>query len=445
MGIASVMGKGKTMSNSKMVCYTKLSPNCSKPRNHKIDMITIHCMAGNLSVETCGALFAPTSRRASSNYGIGSDGRVGLYVDEVNRSWCTSSAANDHRAVTIEVANTVAAHPWPVSDKALAALIDLCEDICRRNDIKQLLWRGDKNLFGDVSKQNMSAHRWFAAKACPGDHLYNLHTHIANEVNKRLSGGSVQPAPVVPVTAAEKTIWDFLKAKGLNNYAVAGIMGNLQAESGLAANNLQKTYEKKLGVTDAQYTTNVDNGSYTNFVRDSAGYGLAQWTYWSRKEALLKYAQSQKKSIGDLNMQLEFLWQELQSYTKVMSVLKSAKSIREASDSVLTGYERPADQSEAVRIKRTSYGQGYYNKFVLNDVEVSEPAQPVVSFPYTVRVTAATLNIRKGPGTNYAITSSIRDKGVYTITEEANGAGATKWGKLKSGAGWISLDFCTKR
>ena len=444
MGIASVTEKGKTMSNSKMVCYTKLSPNCNKPRNHKIDMITIHCMAGNLSVETCGAVFAPTSRQASSNYGIGSDGRVGLYVDEANRSWCTSSAANDHRAVTIEVANTVAAHPWPVSDKALAALIDLCEDICRRNDIKQLLWRGDKNLFGDVSKQNMSAHRWFAAKACPGDHLYNLHAHIANEVNKRLSGGSVQPAPVVPVTAAEKTIWDFLKVKGLNNCAISGVMGNLYAESGLAANNLQNTYNTKFGLTDAEYTEHVDNRRFANFVKDSAGYGLAQWTFWSRKEALLKYAQSQKKSIGDITMQLEFLWTEMQGYKDMMTVLKGVTTVRAASDVFLLQFEKPADQSEAVKVKRAGYAQGYYNKFV-NGTQSGEPAQPVVSFPYEVRVTADTLNVRKGPGTNYAVAQSITDKGIYTITEEANGAGATKWGKLKSGAGWISLDFCTKR
>ena len=88
------------MSNSKLVNYTRLSPNCNKPRNHKIDKITIHHMAGNLTVEQCGAVFAPTSRQASSNYGIGSDGRVGLYVDEANRSWCSSNAANDHRAIT---------------------------------------------------------------------------------------------------------------------------------------------------------------------------------------------------------------------------------------------------------------------------------------------------------------------------------------------------------
>lgn len=176
------------MSNSSLISYTKLSPNHSGKRNHKIDTITIHCMGGNLSVESCGALFAQKSRGASSNYGIGSDGRIALYVDEKNRSWCSSSPANDHRAVTIEVANTSAAHPWPCSEKAYAALLDLVTDICRRNGIKQLLWKGDKKLIGQVGKQNMTVHRWFASKACPGDWLYSRHAQIAAEVNKRLNG-----------------------------------------------------------------------------------------------------------------------------------------------------------------------------------------------------------------------------------------------------------------
>lgn len=180
------------MSNSPLVSYVKLSPNCTKPRNHAIDTITIHCMAGDLSVETCGEVFASPSRDASSNYGIGSDGRIALYVEEENRSWCSSSGANDHRAVTIEVANTVAAHPWPISHEAYKSLIALLVDICQRNGIKKLLWQGDKSLVGQVDKQNMTVHRWFAAKACPGDYLYNLHGQIAQEVNRRL-GAKEEP------------------------------------------------------------------------------------------------------------------------------------------------------------------------------------------------------------------------------------------------------------
>lgn len=177
------------MSNSPLVSYTKLSPNHSGKRNHVIDTISIHCMAGDLTVETCGNLFASSSRKASSNYGIGSDGRIGLYVEECNRSWCTSSSSNDNRAITIEVANNGGADQgWPVSDAAYNSLIALLVDICQRNGIKKLLWKGDKSLIGQVDKQNMTVHRWFAAKACPGDWLYNRHGQIAAEVNAKLSG-----------------------------------------------------------------------------------------------------------------------------------------------------------------------------------------------------------------------------------------------------------------
>ena len=175
------------MSNSKLVSYTKLSPNHSGRRNHVIDTVSIHCMAGNASVETCGDLFANPARKASSNYGIGSDGRIALYVDEANRSWCTSSASNDHRAITIEVANNGGAPDWPVSAQAYEALIRLLVDICQRNPgIGRLRWQGDKSLIGKVNRQNMTVHRWFAAKACPGDYLYNRHGQIAAEVNRRL-------------------------------------------------------------------------------------------------------------------------------------------------------------------------------------------------------------------------------------------------------------------
>lgn len=180
------------MSNSPLVSYTKISPNKTSPRNHKIDTITIHCMAGNLSVESCGAIFALSSRNASSNYGIGSDGRIALYVDEGDRSWCSGNKANDHRAITIEVANTVATDPWAVSDKAYNSLIKLLVDICKRNGIKQLLWKADKSLIGQVSKQNMTVHRWFQNKACPGDYLYGLHSRIAAEVNSQLGSATAK-------------------------------------------------------------------------------------------------------------------------------------------------------------------------------------------------------------------------------------------------------------
>ena len=181
----------KQMSNSPLVVYTKISPHKSHPRNHKIDTITIHCMAAPLSIESCGNVFQ--TRQASSNYGIGPDGRIGLYVDEADRSWATSNKDNDNRAVTIEVA-CEKTHPYKVTDAAYNALVNLLVDICKRNGIAKLLWRGDKSLIGQVDKQNMTVHRWFANKACPGDYLYNLHGQIADAVNLRLEGKKNQSA-----------------------------------------------------------------------------------------------------------------------------------------------------------------------------------------------------------------------------------------------------------
>lgn len=171
------------MSNSKLISYTKISPNSSNPRNHKIDKITIHHMAGNLSVESCGNIFASSSRQASSNYGIGSDGRIALYVDEANRAWTSSNRENDNRAVTIEVANDGGAPDWHISDKALESTISLCVDICQRNGIKKLNFTGDKS-------GNLTMHKWFASTQCPGPYLESKFPYIAEEVNKRLSGTS---------------------------------------------------------------------------------------------------------------------------------------------------------------------------------------------------------------------------------------------------------------
>ena len=167
------------MSNSRLINYVNLSPNCNAPRNNRINKISIHHMAGNLSVEQCGNIFANRNRQASSNYGIGSDGRVGLYVDEANRSWCSSSPDNDHQAITIEVANDVIGGNWHVSDVALAKLIDLCVDICERNNIDRLVFTGN-------ASGNLTLHKYFAATVCPGPYLESKMPYIAEEVNKRL-------------------------------------------------------------------------------------------------------------------------------------------------------------------------------------------------------------------------------------------------------------------
>lgn len=174
------------MSNSSLVSYVNISPNKTSPRNHIIDTISIHCAVGQLSVETLGNIFSPSTRAASSNYGIGSDGRIGMYCEEKDRSWCTYSASNDNRAITIEVASD-STPPYKINAKAYTSLINLLEDICRRNNIKKLLWKADKSLIGQIDKQNMTVHRWFANKSCPGQYLYDMHTQIASDVNQRLA------------------------------------------------------------------------------------------------------------------------------------------------------------------------------------------------------------------------------------------------------------------
>ena len=254
------------MSNSSLIDYTKISPNKTSPRNHVIDTITIHCVVGQCSVETLGNIFSPTSRKASSNYGIGPDGRIGMYVEEKDRSWCSSSSSNDNRAITIECASDTT-YPYAINDKVYESLINLCTDICKRNNIKELKWKADKSLIGQPDKQNMTVHRWFAATACPGDYIYNRLGDIADKVNA------------------------------------------------------------KLGVSTSTETPNEES------------------------------------------------------------------------------------KNESFRVK--------------------------------VRVTD--LNIRKGPGTNYAKTGKFTGVAVLTITEVKSGKGSTAgWGKLKSGAGWISLDYASK-
>ena len=335
-----------------------------------------------------------------------------------------------------------------------------------------------------VPASHVIRHYDVTGKICPNPYVYNTSAHTWDEFKRKISGQAETPQG-----GNEKTIWNFLTGKGLNAYAVAGIMGNLYAESGLMPNNLQNTYNNKLGKTDAEYTAAVDNGSYGNFVKDSAGYGLAQWTYWSRKQALLNHAKQAGVSIADLNMQLGFLWEELQGYTAVMDALKKAGSVRAASDAVLTGYEKPADQSETVKKKRAEYGEGYYKKYAAGNgtkyyrvrkswtdaasqlgaftslenaksackagytvyddngkaVYTAAGQQASAGVPFSVQVDILDLNIRTGAGTNYAKTGETTGKGVFTIVEVKAGQGASVgWGRLKSGAGWISLDYATR-
>lgn len=424
------------MSNSSLICYSKISPNKTSPRKHKIDTITIHCMAGNISIESCGDIFYNIDRKASSNYGIGSDGRIAMYVEESDRSWCSSNADNDNRAITIEVANDGGAETgWHVSENAYNSLIKLLVDICQRNGIRELLWKGDKSLIGQVDKQNMTVHRWFAPKACPGDYLYNMHGEIAKAVNSILNGSNKKIQNGQEISDKPKHIWDKFKRAGFSDVMTAAIMGNLYDESHFFSNNLQNSFEKKFKKTDEQYTKEVNSKVYPEdkFSRDGAGYGLAQWTYWTRKQGLYEFTIKKGFKIDDLDRQIEYIIEEItKKYSGLYDKLKASRTVKEASYLILTQYEKPADQGPIVQNRRYEYAKTYYNKYSINGEKVS--------LPYIVRISIPDLNIRKGPGTEYDKTGKVTGIGSFTIVEEING-----WGLLKAYQkdrdGWISLDY----
>lgn len=312
------------MSNSSLVSYTKISPNKNSPRNHAIDRITPHCVVGQLSAESICGCFTSPSRQASCNYGIGSDGRVSLCVEEKDRSWCSSSAANDNRAITIECASDRTA-PYAFNSAVYESLINLCVDICKRNGKSKLLWLGDKTKTLNYSPKSdemvLTVHRWFANKSCPGDWMYARMGDLAAKVTARLDGSAVDTTPSKPA-ATTSTLYRVRKS-----------------------------------------------------------------------------------------------WADAASQKGAFSSLANAKAC--------------ADKNPGYKVYDGSGNVVY-------------PATATTFIPYKVKVTASELFIRKGAGTNYGKNGSIKDKGVYTIVQESTGQGATKWGKLKSGAGWISLDYTTK-
>lgn len=304
--------------NSSLVVYTRLSPNHSGQRTHSIDRITPHCVVGQLSCETICDCF-PAGRGASCNYGIGMDGRVSLCVEEKNRSWCSSSNANDQRAVTIECASD-RTEPYAMNSKVYDSLVRLCTDICRRNGKKKLLWFADKdkslNYTPKPDEMVLTVHRWFANKSCPGNWLYARLGDLAAKVTAALGGTSQTPN-------ADSTVW-----------------------------------------------------------------------YRVRKT-----------------------WADAKSQLGAYKELANAKACVDK--------------------------QPGYSVFDVNGVNIYTSNTTASAVPYKVRVSISDLNIRKGPGTNYARTQYI-PVGTYTIVEEADGQGASKWGRLKSGVGWISLDYCKR-
>ena len=463
----------------------------------RIKYIVIHYVGALGGAEENCKYYAGGSRGASAHYFVGFNGAIWQSVEDCNIAWHCGAKAYEHpecrnaNSIGIELCvrkkdtGTLKAtdRDWYFEDETVWAAAELtrylmkkynvpASHVLRHYDVTGKIcpnpyvynttdhtWDEFKNLINDTGqgKEESTAQlyrvrkNWEDAKSQIGAFYvlenakaackegYTVYDEAGKAVyeNKPQKTESGQTEGAATGSTEEKEIWDFLRGKGLNACAAAGIMGNLYAESGLRANNLQNSFEKKLGMDDTGYTAAVDNGSYTNFVHDGAGYGLAQWTFYSRKQALLGWAKAAGLSIGDLKMQLSFLWMELKGYSAVMERLNGAGNVREASDAVLLEYEKPADQSEEVQEKRAVFGQSFY------DMYAERKAEPEV--PYKVRVDILDLNIRTGAGTNYAKTGEHTGAGVFTIIEEKAGAGAEKgWGKLKSGAGWISLDYCTK-
>ena len=255
------------MSNSKLVNYTKLSPNHSGTRTHSIDRITPHCVVGQCSVETLGNIFMNKKSEASCNYGIGTDGRVLLCVDEDNRSWCSSSNSNDQRAVTIECASELK-HPYAFNDKVYNKLVELCVDICKRNGKKKLLWINDKNKALNYSTKSdemlLTVHRWFDNKSCPGDWLYNRLGNLAKQVTKQLGGKVEKPMLTYRVYADGK--W-YSEVKGLSNIAGRA----KQAISGVAVKVSEGNLRYRVHLLNGDWLPWVDGYDINDNVNGYAG------------------------------------------------------------------------------------------------------------------------------------------------------------------------------
>lgn len=246
--------------------------------------------------------------------------------------------------------------------------------------------------------------------------------------------------------ADNKAIIAYLKGKGFSIFGVYGILANLIAECNLKSNNLQNTGNTKLNMSDAEYTAAVDNGTYTKFATDSHGYGLCQWTYHTRKASLLDYAKRACKTIADWKMQIDFMCKELENYPKLLALLKSATSIREASDAFMCQFERPADQSEAAKARRASYGQKYYDKHETKaeaPTVLDEEPEATAEIVYTVKKGDTLSSIAKKYGTTYqklAAHNNIANPNLITVGQKikipGTGAAVTEGCKvtIKKGA-----------
>lgn len=403
------------MSNSPLVDFKKISPNKNTPRNHKIDTITIHCYVGQASVESMGNWFAEKSAQCSCNYGIGYDGRIGLFVDEGDRSWCSSSSSNDNRAITIECASD-RTDPYAINDKVYKSLVELCADICKRNNIKELKWKADKSLIGQVDKQNMTVHRWFANKACPGDYIYNRLGKIAKEVNAKLGAVEI----VKDEKIGDSTVEEISKVV----YGEAGIIGS---------------YNAFLAVAQCIFDMQDRNGEFGDTIGEVIKHNFSaygnQTTNDLARKAVRDVFFNGKRRFKDARI-LQF-----RSFTKYSDGEGNMDKSKCAN--LLAKYEYLGKDA-----KNNKWGHLYFGQRVESKAESKPVVVPNIKEtfkPFQVKVDISNLNIRTGAGTEYAKTGFYTGEGVFTIVEVKEGKGSESgWGKLKSGAGWISLDYAKK-
>ena len=433
--------------NSKMVVCTKLSPNHSGQRTHSIDRISPHCVVGQVTAEGLGGLFAKASYKASSNYGIDKDGRVGLYVEEKNRSWCTSSNANDQRAVTIECASDTYS-PYRMNDAVYQTLIKLCADICRRNGKKKLIWFGDKNKTLNYSPKSdemvITVHRWYANKSCPGDWLYSRLGDLAKKVTAELSGDDEEDdtetdkglrakdlaafsnkeviAKVGPLFTADQKKTGVLASISLAQFILESGYG--KSELAQQANNC---FGMKKSLSGNTWAGSVWDGKsiYTKKTKEQRSWGTETVTAQFRKYACIE------DSIAD--------------HSAYLTGAKKGSVLRYEGLKGCTDYRKAAQIVKAGGYAtRTSYvdklcsiiEQWKLTQYDADAVPV-EKEKPAVKVPYLIRVSRR-IDIRKGAAAGYAVARQC-PIGIYTIVAEVNG-----YGKLKSGAGWVKLSEVQK-
>lgn len=439
-----------------MVVVRKLSPNHSGTRTHSIDRISPHCVVGQCTAEGLGDWFARSSTQASSNYGIDKDGRVGLYVEEKNRSWCTSSNANDQRAVTIECASDTK-EPYWMNDKVYQTLIKLCVDICRRNGKKKLLWFGDKtktlNYTPKSDEMVITVHRWFANKSCPGNWLYAHLGDLASKVTAQLGGSSGTTSTSSALKASA--------LKSLTEAQVIEKVGSLftadQKKTGILASISLAQFILESGYGKSELAQNANN---LFGMKCSLSGNTWSGSAWDGKSKYTKKTQEQNADGSYKTITADFrkypdIAKSIADHSAYLLGAKNGSKLRYA------GLKGCKDYKKAAQILK---GGGYATshtyvsklcsivekwKLTKYDVSVSSASSSSATkksdTPFLVKVSIPDLNIRKGAGTNYARTGRFTGIGVFTIMEVKSGQGSVAgWGRLKSGAGWISLDYAKR-